>query len=313
MHVIHTKTTVSNPICEYNWDICSIKFMLLRIGEKVESITFTTKDTQHGAPWNQNTCLQFCNAVTGHIYLKALTLDSVIANVNQSDVLFAIQSLPNLTDLIIPNNKLTNDHVDYLLRTIDLNRLESIDLSNNRFNPNKVADIMQSITDDHRLRYLNLSSLGINDSIFHHIASRLLYKQSRLTTLLLNNNFITCKGIEDVAGILSSNRSLTHLYLKNNCITSTKSIPYIVDILNSNLHLCTFDIEHSICENRNITPINNLLRRNRNARLYCSTAKQLARNENEAIPLALWPRILTNVPCPDDLYDLVSILIPSRV
>jgi hypothetical protein len=234
--------------------------MLLCISEKVKSIMFTTKDTQHGAPWNRNTCLQFCNTVTGHVHLKALTLDSVIANVNQSDVLFAIQLLPNLTDLIIPNNKLTNDHVDYLLRTINLNRLESIDLSNNHFNPNKVVDLMQSITDDHRLCYLNLSLLGINDSIFNHIASRLLYKQSQLTTLLLNNNFITCKGIEDVAGILSSNQSLTHLYLKDNCIMSTKSIPYIVGILNLNLHICTFDIEHSICENNNITPINNLLR-----------------------------------------------------
>jgi hypothetical protein len=287
--------------------------MLLRMREKVESITFTTKDTQNGAPWNENTCLQFCDAVFGHIHLKALTLDSVIANVNQSDVLFAIQSLPNLIDLIIPNNKLTNDHVDYLISNIDLNRLESIDLSNNSFNPHKIVDLTSSINDDNNLRYLALSSLGINDSVFGQIASKLLYKQSRLTTLLLNNNFITYKGIEDIAGVLSYNRSLTHLFLKDNCLTSTKSIPYVVGILNLNFHICTFDIEHSACKSIDTTHIDNLLHRNRSVRLYWSTAKRVARNENEAIPLALWPRVLTNTPCPDDLYDLVSILLPSHV
>jgi hypothetical protein len=46
-------------MCKYNWDMCSIKFMLLRMGEKVESITFTTKDTQNGAPWNPLTHVKY--------------------------------------------------------------------------------------------------------------------------------------------------------------------------------------------------------------------------------------------------------------
>jgi hypothetical protein len=80
-----------------------------------------------------------------------------------------------------------------------------------------------------------------------------------------------------------------------------------------NFHICTFDIEHSACKSIDTTHIDNLLHRNRSVRLYWSTAKRVARNENEAIPLALWPRVLTNTPCPDDLYDLVSILLPSHV
>jgi hypothetical protein len=80
-----------------------------------------------------------------------------------------------------------------------------------------------------------------------------------------------------------------------------------------NFHICTFDIKHSICKSINTTHISNLLRWNHSVCLYWSTAKHVAGNKNEAIPLALWPRVLTNVPCPDDLYDLVSILVPSRV
>ena len=169
-------------------------------------------------------------------------------------------------------------------------------------------------TPSKKLCLLNLLSLSINDNNFCDIASKFLYRESKLITLILNNNFITSIGIKNTAGILSYNQTLRHLYLWNNCLTSSRSISCILDILQSNVHICTFEIENDIYQERNIHHIKELLDRNCNKHLYCKAARELITNdEMTTIQSALWPHILTGLECPDDMYDIVSLLVLSCV
>jgi hypothetical protein len=302
-----TPSVISN--C--NWDMRSIKFFLLRTSERIESISFETKARHPNIAWNEHTCLQFHNAASNHGSLKILTLDSVLSNVDPSMVFHVIGTIATLVCLNLQNNNLRDKHMDYMLKSINIKMLKDLNLSNNRFGRKKIIELLNSFKEDNELRTLNLSSLGITDTIFGIITEKFLYKQSRLTTLVLNNNIVTSIGIDYAAGILSCNQLLLHLNLKNNCLTSDKSIHIITDILACNFHICTFDIENYILQDSDISPINKLLHRNCNLRLYQDAAMELARNDKRAISLALWPHVLCHVKCPDDLYDLLLTLVAS--
>jgi hypothetical protein len=56
-----------------------------------------------------------------------------------------------------------------------------------------------------------------------------------------------------------------------------------------------------------------LLCRNRNMRHYYSAAKDLATNTDETIPSAVWPYILCNLQCLDDMYKLLSPITVSKI
>ena len=158
-----------------------------------------------------------------------------------------------------------------------------------------------------------LMSIDVNKQVIW-LSVRLLYKRSHVTTLALDNNFITSVGLDNVTGILSYNRSLTHLHLRNNWLLTDRSVLLALQILDENTHICTFDFLESIHGNTKDTHhFTTLLRRNRNMRHYYDAAKDLATNTDETIPSALWPRILCNLRCPDDMYALFSEVIVSKI
>jgi len=189
--------------CDLN--LRSIKFFLLRNNKRIETITFTRNDTQPSSMWNGEACNQFSKAVFGHQQLKTLALDSVLSWVNPFAVFSSIQTISNLTCLNLTNNNLVDKHMSYLLRSIDINKLEELNLSENSFSQHQLTDFIDSFNENNKMRKLNLSSLKINDNTFSRIATKLLYKQSCITTLVLNNNSVTSIGLENVAGILSYN------------------------------------------------------------------------------------------------------------
>jgi Leucine-rich repeat (LRR) protein len=202
----------------------------------------------------------------------------------------------------------------YFSTSVDINKLQELNLSKNLFTQNQITEFIDCFDDNNELRKLDLSSLKINDNTFHRLATKLLYKQSHLTTLLLDNNYITAVGLDDVAGILSYNRSLRHLYLRNNWLLTNRSVSLAVAILNNNMHISTFDFFHSVHEDTDDTRrFADLLRRNRNMRRYYNETRNLTTNSMKTVPLALWPDVLCNLKCPDDFYDLLSSVIVSMI
>jgi hypothetical protein len=121
------------PAIRCDTDIRSIKFFLLHNNERIETITFTKKDSQLNSTWDGETCRRFCHAVGGHTYLKSLTLDSVLGWIDPLLVFSSIRTIPNLTCLNLSNNSLTDDHLTCLLTSIDINKLEELNLSKNLF------------------------------------------------------------------------------------------------------------------------------------------------------------------------------------
>jgi Ran GTPase-activating protein (RanGAP) involved in mRNA processing and transport len=253
MSVHLDKKNILLPAIRWDADLRSIKFFLLQNNERIETITFARNDTQPNSMWDGETCNRFSNAVRGNKYLKSLTLDSVLGWINPFLIFSSIKTISNLTCFNLSNNSLTDNHMTYLLTLIDINKLEELNLSKNLFSQHELTEFIESFDKNNKMRMLDLSSLKISDDTFRRLATRLLYKRLHMTTLTLDNNFITSVGLDDVAGILSYNRSLTCLHLRNNWLLTDRSVLIALQILKDNTHICTFDFLESVHRNTNDT------------------------------------------------------------
>jgi hypothetical protein len=181
---------------------------LLRNCNIVESISFITKEIDPSLIWTTRNSTVFIQSIENHPKLQQLTLVGTMVNVDRSNIFRVFGTLPNLLQLHIPFNNVTDVDLWLLLSSVDIKKLTDIDLSGNSFGYNTISVLIDRLHDSDNVQKLYLSKLRLRDDNIIKATTELLRKQSNLCTLDYSNNTVTNFGLEVLCQAFNKSRSL---------------------------------------------------------------------------------------------------------
>ena len=166
--------------------------------------------------------------------LKALNLNgNNMTGEAAEDLASVTKNNSNLEQLYLANNDLKTSSVLILQALKENSKLTVLNLNDNNMTGEAAEDLASVIKCNSNLEWLylgynNLKASGV-------LILRALQKNTKLKVLNLNNNGMTGKVAEDIAGVIKNNSNLEELYLSNNNFNTSGVL--ILQALKSITHL----------------------------------------------------------------------------
>ncbi|XP_059817167.1 NACHT, LRR and PYD domains-containing protein 3-like [Hypanus sabinus] len=149
---------------------------------------------------------------------KLWLIDVGLTDSGAEDLPSALSTNPSLTELDLSNNKLGDSGVKLVsaaLRNPEC-KIQKLELRDVGLTDSGAEDLVSALSTNPSLTELDLSNNKLGDSGVKLVSAALRNPECKIQKLGLRNVDLTDSGAEDLASALSTNPSLTELYLSNN-------------------------------------------------------------------------------------------------
>ena len=171
--------------------------------------------------------------------LRELTITNLNANLGMNNFIDSIRCNNLLKRINIGNGMNNPDVLAKFIDAIKSIRLKQICIMHNNFGPQHVMKIAELIRFD-AVELLRISDNNIN-LIDAMIIIKSLAQNTSIKTLVLCNNSIGDKCINEIANVLRNNTTLENFNI-NNCEFSYEALIELADALKTNMNLNSLDI-----------------------------------------------------------------------